>query len=135
MAKTILLVEDYEDDAVALAKLLKEAKPENHIHRVSDGAEAIAYLQGEGLYANRQSFPLPNILLLDLKMPGKSGFEVLEWIKTQPRFHNMLLVVLSGYNELKDVQRAYSLGADTFLTKPCKEEDIRSLIKNSPFDW
>ncbi|MEY2465898.1 MAG: hypothetical protein QOD03_419 [Verrucomicrobiota bacterium] len=107
--------------------VLKASGIQNPIIRVGDGDEVLAYLKGEGLYGNRQSFPLPGLLLLDLKMPRVDGFQVLEWIQTQPQLKNMLVVVLSGHNDLKDVKHAYTLGAHTFLVKPFKLEDMANL--------
>jgi CheY-like chemotaxis protein len=127
VAKSILLAEDFEDDARSLVDVLKASGIQNPIIRVGDGDEALAYLKGEGLYGNRQNFPLPGLLLLDLKMPRVDGFQVLEWIQTQPELKNMLVVVLSGHNDLKDVKHAYALGAHTFLIKPFKLEDVANL--------
>src|SRR5438128_2710095 len=130
MAKAILLAEDLEDDAAFLRRVLEKAGVANPIVIVRDGVEAIAYLKGEGEFSDRQKFPIPGILFLDLKMPGKGGFEVLEWLKHQPEWKDLLIVVVSGYDELREIKRAYALGAHTFLVKPCKQEDIANLVKS-----
>ena len=82
--RPILLAEDSEDDATVLRSTLRKAGLAAPVVVVPDGSQAIAYLKGEGIYADRDLFPLPGLLLLDLKMPGKNGFEVLEWCETQP---------------------------------------------------
>jgi CheY-like chemotaxis protein len=133
--KPILLAEDLEDDAKIIQYVLKKAQVMNPIIVVPDGAEAVAYLKGEGFYADRAKFPLPAVLLLDLKMPKRNGFEVLEWCKTQPELKNMLVVVLSGYQDLDSVNRAYALGAHSFLVKPCNVEDISNLMRSFKGYW
>jgi DNA-binding response OmpR family regulator len=78
----------------------------------------IAYLRGDDKYADRRRYPLPGLLLLDLKMPRKNGFEVLQWLREQPEFAQLQVVVLSSSDEIKDINRAYELGANSFLVKP-----------------
>ena len=124
MTRPILLAEDFEADALAVRRLLNEAGVTNPVIVVPDGGEAIAYLNNDGPFRDRQKFPLPEVLLLDLKLPNKSGFEVLEWCKTQPHLKDLFIVVLSGHYQLQEVKQAYHLGAHTFLTKPANQEDI-----------
>ncbi|MDB6022174.1 MAG: putative response regulator, CheY [Pedosphaera sp.] len=133
--KPILLAEDVEDDASVIKRALKLAGVMNPIIVVPDGVEAILYLQGEGSYADRTRFPLPGVLLLDLKMPKRGGLEVLEWCRAQPHLQDMLIVILSGLHEVGLVQRAYSMGANSFLIKPCNLEDVANLTKTFPGYW
>jgi CheY-like chemotaxis protein len=135
MAKAILLAEDFEDDAVFLQRVLKKAGVVNPVMVVGDGDKAIAYLRGDGVFSDREKFPIPGVLFLDLKMPGKNGFEVLEWLKDQSQLKELLVVVLSGYHEVRDVNRAYALGAHTFLVKPCNQEDFANLMKAFAGHW
>jgi len=114
----ILLAEDTEDDAILLRRAFAKAHFANPLHVVTSGDDAISYLQGEGKYANRFEYPLPSLLLLDLRMPGKDGFEVLQWIRQQPSLSALRVVVLTGSENISDVNRAYSLGANSFLVKP-----------------
>src|SRR4029079_5971139 len=100
----------------------------NPVQTVSDGDLALSYLKGDGAFANRDRFPLPSILLLDLKMPRVSAFQVMEWLQTQPQFKKLLIIVLSGHNQLREVQGAYKLGAHSFLIKPCTGDDIGNLM-------
>ena len=134
-SKTILLAEDLEDDAGIIQYIFKKAGVSNPVMVVPDGAEAIAYLGGDNHYADRAKFPLPVVLLLDLKMPKRSGFEVLEWCKTRPDLKDLLVIVLSGHHDLGAVNRAYALGAHSFLVKPCNVEDIRNLTKTFKGYW
>src|ERR1043166_4419196 len=112
----ILLVEDREEDVILLRRAFTKANFLNPIQVVSDGDEAIAYLQGAGKYADRSEYPLPKLVLLDLKMPRKDGFEVLQWIRQQPGLSAIRVVVLTASDTVRDVNRAYQLGANSFLT-------------------
>ena len=114
----ILLADDGEDDVTLVRRAFKKAGLLNPLQVVKDGDEAIAYLKGEGAYRNRLEFPLPDLLLLDLKMPRKNGFEVLQWIRAQPSLSALRVVVLTSSEEVVDVNRAYQLGANSFLVKP-----------------
>lgn len=135
MSRTILLVEDYEDDAILLQMALASAGVGNPVILVKDGDEAIAYLKGEGIFSDRQKFPLPGVMLLDLKMPRKDGFEVMAWLKTQSEFKEIPIVVLSGLQEIKQIEKAYSMGARSFLAKPCLPEDVKNLMTGFPGFW
>ena len=116
--QTILLAEDREEDVMCIRHAFARANILNPLQVVSNGEEAIAYLQGQGKYSNRVEYPLPGLLLLDLKMPRKNGFEVLEWIRQQPSLNAVRVVVLTASDEIRDVNRAYQLGANSFLMKP-----------------
>jgi len=135
MVKQILVADDDADDAEEILLVLQNAGLTNPVVTVADGEEAVAYLQGEGQFADREKFPLPSILFLDLRMPRRDGLEVLEWLTLQPQLTNMLIVVLSGYDNPADVSRAYQLGAHTFLTKPIKPEDVSRLRRTFYRFW
>jgi len=114
----ILLAEDCEDEVLLIRRAFAEARFLNPLHVVSDGDEVIAYLKGDRKYANREEYPLPGLLLLDLKMPRKDGFEVLRWIRQQPELRALRVVVLTASDHIQDVNRAYQMGANSFLVKP-----------------
>ena len=109
------------------------------MHRVTDGQEAIEYLAGVGKFGNREEFPLPNILLLDLKMPRKDGFEVLKWIEDQRTISlglkEMRVVVLTASDEIRDVNRAYQLGAASFIVKPVEFSEFREMVGSMLRYW
>ena len=114
----ILLVEDRADDIEIIRRAFVKAGLVNPLQVVRDGEEAIDYLRGHGKYANRTEFPLPDLVLLDLKMPKIDGFQTLEWIRKQSGIRGLPVVVLTSSDMLRDVNRAYALGANSFLVKP-----------------
>jgi len=123
----ILLAEDNEDHALLTRRAFKQAGLINPLFVVEDGEQAIAYLKGEGKFSNRSEYPLPTLLLLDLKMPHKNGFEVLDWLRRQPTLAALRVVVLTTSDQIHDVNRAYQLGANSFLTKPVDFRDFVQL--------
>jgi CheY-like chemotaxis protein len=120
---TLLLIEDSEDDAFLFGRTFEKAGVRLGIHRVPNGAEAIAYLRGA---ANSNS--LPRIIMLDLKMPMVNGFDVLEWMHDQPFVSRIPVVVVSGSEQKEDKVRACQLGAADYLVKPVKLADIQRLL-------
>lgn len=114
----LLVVDDREDDLLLIQRALKSAKVLNPLVCVSSGEEALAYLNGTGKYSNRLEFPLPSLVLLDIKMNGMDGFEVLRWIRAHPTLRSLRVVMLTSSDEMRDVNRAYQLGANSFLIKP-----------------
>jgi CheY-like chemotaxis protein len=123
----ILLVEDQEDDVLLIKRAFAKANIANPMQVVGNGEEAIWYLKGEGKYANRAEYPLPDLMLLDLQMPIKNGFEVLKWIRQQPCLAALRVLVLTSSDSLRDVNLAYKLGANSFLVKPIEFENCRQL--------
>src|SRR5689334_4773505 len=103
----ILIVEDREDDLLVMRRAFERASLTNPLQIVRDGEEAIAYLCGEGKFSNRAEYPLPSLVLLDLKLPKIDGFEVLHWLRSQPGIHTIPVIVLTSSGELRDVNRAY----------------------------
>ena len=124
----ILLAEDREDDIHLVRRAFKMAFLTNPLQVVRDGEECIAYLSGTDKYSNRAEYPLPALLLLDLKMPRRNGFEVLEWIRLHPGLRRLRVVVLTTSSSLHDVNRAYQLGANSFLVKPTDFESVVRLV-------
>lgn len=114
----VLLVDDCEDDALLMRVVFKRAGFTQPLQRANDGEEAIAYLAGEDRYADRTRFPWPEVVLLDLNMPRKNGFEVLEWMLQHGTFKRTHVHVLSASSRPEDIARAYELGVNSYLVKP-----------------
>ena len=132
---TIFLVEDDPDDVFLMERALKAAKISNKVHRAENGRQAIDYLAGNGIFADRTQYPLPRLVLLDLKLPYKDGFEVLEWLRRQPMFESMVVVILTSSSQQKDLNRAYKLGARSYLVKPPTPEMIKALDASLTAFW
>jgi CheY-like chemotaxis protein len=125
----ILLAEDREDDIVIMQRAFAQTDFPGLLFAVRNGEEAIAYLQGATPYENRAEYPLPVLLLLDLKMPRKDGFEVLTWIRQQSYLVALRVIVLTSSEENSDLKLAYELGANSFLAKPTKFEEVIELTR------
>lgn len=115
---TILLVEDDDDDVFFLRRALKHGHLDLPIHIASDGQQALDYLSGADPYGNRNEFPLPSVVLLDLKLPYVTGFQVLSWIREQSRLKDMPVFILTSSPEERDRQKAVELGAKGYFVKP-----------------
>jgi CheY-like chemotaxis protein len=131
----ILLVEDDANDVVLFERVFGGLKLERPLQVVPNGELAISYLEGQGRFADRDQWPLPTLLFLDLKLPVMSGFEVLTWVRQQTRFSKVQLVVLTGSSRSLDVYRAYELGANSYLVKPVKIEDLAGLAQSLKLPW
>lgn len=107
----------------------------NPIRILGSGEEAMRYLEGRAPYADRQEWPLPSVIILDLKMPGIDGFQFLEWCKAHEHCRETMLVILSGHGDTTTIRRGYELGAQSFLTKPCRAIDLENLIRIYPKYW
>ena len=127
--QTILLVDDSENDLELMRVAFKKADFNSPLQEVHNGEEAISYLRGEGLYCDRNKFPLPTVMLLDLNMPRKNGFDVLDWVRTQPALKRMPIIILTASMRREDVERAFDLGAHSFLVKPAALEELVAMIR------
>ena len=116
--KPILLVEDNEDDAFFMQRALRDAGLERPIRHVEDGQQAIEYLSGNGRFGDRTQHPLPELVLLDLKLPFRSGHDVLNWIRAQPALKSLVVIVLTSSSEPVDINRAYQSGVNSYVVKP-----------------
>ncbi len=127
--RLILLVDDSENDRIFMQMAFKTAKCSIPLQEVCNGEEAISYLKGEGPYGARDKFPLPTVVLLDLNMPRKDGFDVLTWVRAQPILKRMVIVVLTASTRGEDVNRAFDLGATSFLVKPSSMEALAAMVR------
>jgi CheY-like chemotaxis protein len=127
---SILIADDISSDIDLIKRALARARVLNPLYSVNDGDEAIAFLEGEGIYSDRTRFPYPGILLLDLKMPKVSGFAVLAWIKAHPEHQDVGVIVLTGSDDTRELAEAYQLGAISFLIKRSSMTGILSLLSD-----
>lgn len=125
----LLLVEDNYDDVLLIRRAFRKAKIKPRMQVVSDGDEAIAYLSQQGKYADSITYPIPSLILLDLKLPRRSGLEVLAWIRQQPKLKRLLVVVLTSSQENSDLAQAYDLGVNSYLVKPIDFQDFVGLVQ------
>jgi CheY-like chemotaxis protein len=132
--KPILQVEDDPNDVFFLEHAMKKAGVTNPIQVAVDGQQAIDYLKGAGKFADRELFPLPCLVLLDLKLPYVMGLEVLKWIRSQP-FSALPVIILSASAEATDVATAYGLGVSAFLTKPSEASKLGDIVKSIKDFW
>ncbi len=128
----ILLVEDNPGDVELIREALSESKVRNELHVVSDGVQAMEFLRGEGNYADA---PCPDLILLDLNLPKKSGREVLEEIKTDPKLSKIPVVILTSSKEEEDVCRSYRLRANCYVTKPVDFEQFMNVVRSIEDFW
>lgn len=134
-AYSVLLVEDDPDDVLLTQRAFKKANVANPLQVVTDGEEAVAYLSGQGRFADRGQYPLPMLLLLDLKLLRRSGLEVLEWLRAQPGLRRLPVVVLTSSKESRDVNRAYDLGVNSYLVKPVAFDSLQEMVQSLGFYW
>ena len=132
---TILLAEDDENDAFLFRMALKKAGIPNPLSRVPDGEDAINYLAGVGIYSDRVQYPLPSLVITDLKMPRRTGFDLLAWIQDQPQLNCPPVVVLSGSAEDSDKERALGLGAVAYFVKPPGLDQMVHLAHQLNENW
>jgi CheY-like chemotaxis protein len=132
---TILLVEDDPDAVLLLKRALERADVKIPVEVARDGQEAIDYLSHQGAYTDRERYRLPVLMLLDLKMPRKTGFEVLEWLRQQPGLKRLIVVVLTSSNQVADINRAYDLGSNSYLVKPLNYDALVEMIKDASHYW
>lgn len=126
---TLLVAEDDENDFLVLGRALRTANFETDLQRVWDGAEVIGYLAGENGFANRETHPFPELILLDLKMPSKGGFDVLRWLRNHESLKNLPAIVFSASDNPADMQQARALGATAYLVKPAAHEGYPKVVQ------
>ena len=133
---TVLLVEDDLNDIFIVKRAFKMANIPTPLQVVTDGQEAICYLRGDGKYTDRQQHPLPQLIVMDIRMPRRSGFEVLEWVKTsrQP-LRRIPIVIVSSSQNPADINRAYELGANAYMVKPMNFRAVEHLFETITHYW
>ncbi len=134
MTTTILWIEDDPDDVLLIGRAIRKAGLDQP-SLVRDGREAVAYLSGTGPYADRGAHPFPALILLDLKLPKMSGFEVLQWIREHEETSRIPVVMFTSSRERADVDRAYGLGANAYLLKSVDHDDLVEALRRFRSFW
>jgi len=132
---TVLHVDDDPNDTALLQAASRKAEVGFELQNVEDGEQAIAYLEGAGKYTDRIQFRMPSLVLLDLKMPRATGFEIMKWIRQHPKLNHLPIVVLSGSELQDDIRTAYAEGANSYLVKPLGFEALVELVKSINVVW
>lgn len=133
--RDVLLAEDNSTDVLLVQRAVRRMGVEARLHVVRDGEEAIAYLRGSDGYSDRARHPLPGMLLLDLKLPRQSGFDVLSWIRGQAGLRRLPVVVLTSSRETPDINRAFDLGANSYLVKPVDAASLAGMMQSVGKYW
>ena len=131
----ILLAEDNPDDVFLMRRALRKAGITAQLQVTQNGEEAIDYLTGNGIYADRTLYPKPSIVILDIKMPKKTGLEVLEWLRSHSHLQVIPTVVMSASEIAEDIQASYALGANTFFVKPSSFDELVRLLSAFENYW
>lgn len=132
---TILLVEDNPKDVLLIKRAFRKANVANPLQVVGDGEAALCYLSGKDPYSDRNHYPLPVLILLDLKLPRKSGAEVLAWLKQQPTLKRVPVVVLTSSKEYADINNVYDLGVNAYMVKPVTFDTLVNIVQMLNMHW
>jgi CheY-like chemotaxis protein len=133
--RPILLVEDNENDAVLFQLALKGAELSNPVHVVCDVVSGKAYLNGESAFADREKYPFPAVLVVDVKLPDGNGLDFVRWVNSQKRFERLHQVIVTGDLRICEFHECYAAGADSFLCKPCRPTDLRNIADRYAEHW
>jgi CheY-like chemotaxis protein len=133
--RLVLLAEDNSTDALMVRRAFTKVGLRGTLAVVDDGDQAVAYLAGQGTFADRAAHPVPDLLLLDLKLPRRSGFEVLAWLRQQPGLRRLPVVVLTSSGDSADINTAYEHGANSYLVKPVDFTALLELVKGLGLYW
>lgn len=130
-----LVAEDDQDTQLLIKRAFKQADLSPPVYFTNDGQQTIEYLSGNGVYSDRSHFPMPALLLLDVKMPYRDGFDVLRWIRTQPSLRRLVVVMFSGSSLEKDIEQAFDLGVNSFVLKPVSFSELLQVILAIHYYW
>lgn len=133
--QVVLSVDDNDVDGALLERAFKRTSIPARLYRVSEGPQALAYLSGDGIYRDRENYPLPDLVLLDLAMPKMSGVEVLRWIREQSVVRRTKVLIFTSSEKPEDFKTANEIGADGYLLKPTKFDDLKKLVIQIQDDW
>jgi len=131
----IFLIEDRPDEIELMKQALHQAGVTNPLRMISDGAEAIAYFEGRDRYADRHTYPLPRLVLLDLKLPNRTGLDIVKWLKNDDRLKRIPVILVTSSREVSDMEKAYSAGVNSYLVKPTSFRDFVETMKITATYW
>jgi CheY-like chemotaxis protein len=132
---TVLYVEDEEDDAFFMRVAFNRLAQQECLRVLGDGREALAYLAGQAPYSDREQHPLPQLVLLDLNLPLVSGFDILAWVRSQPQFRSLPVIIFSSSGRPEERERAAALGADHFIVKPTSGAHFLPVARDLQQQW
>ena len=130
-----LLVEDNERDIDLMRRAFRKLELTNPLYVTRDGEQAVEYLTGQGIYGNREEFPLPFLILLDLQLPKRNGLEVLQWLRSTASLKHILVVVLSASEDGADIRKAYDAGANSYLIKRGNNVHVEEMMEMMEKHW
>ena len=135
MQPVVLYIEDDADDVALMSHAWKRGRVSIRLQIVRDGEEALHYLSGEGRYANREDYSLPDLVLLDINMPRLRGLDVLNWIRQHPVLYTLRVIVLTSSSRPRDLDAANALGIDAYHVKPTRFDELRALVDTLSESW
>lgn len=133
--RNILIVDDSEDDFETVERALKKLEYKEKIHRCVSGQDALDYLYAEGKYQENQAVTTPDLLFLDLNMPGMDGKEILRKLRQDPEYKKLPVIIFTNSDYPKDIEECYQLGANSYVKKPVTFEGFKESIKNTVDYW
>lgn len=128
LAKIVLVIEDEASDRFPLERAFRQIGPEFTLQVLETGQEAVNYLEGKERYRDRSQYPLPDLIVLDMRLPGMSGLDLLKWIRQQSRFKDLPIISLTAYGN-RDLPRAYELGLNFYLLKPATAGSLAEILE------
>ena len=131
----VLVIEDHPDDILILRRAFSKAAPDVPLQFAQSGTEAMAYLKGSERYADRTVYPLPTLLLIDLKLPGIDGFDIIHWVRNESGLRDIPIVVLTSSSHPGDVSRARELGANAYHVKPNDANALVGMVEGLSLYW
>ena len=131
----VALVDNNDDDVVLFCRALKAAGFENPVIVLRSGEEAVRYFKGEGAFSDREKFPLPRLLLVDKKLSGISGLELLAWLRLRDELNGLPIIMMTGSHDVGDIMRAYSAGASSFVTKSSDPKEFKEQVRSMAEFW
>lgn len=132
---TILHAEDDPNDVLLIERAFRKANFSGKLLVINDGEQAVSYLKGENVYADREKYPFPTLLVMDLKLPRKSGLEVVSWVRSQAILRRLPIALLTSSRQPCDINTAFDSGVNCYLIKPVNFDDLVQTVKTLDLFW